>query len=207
MLLSKPGPLEKGHLFANRTTSRLIDRQFQTRYLSMLLAAVVIGSCAALIPVYYFLEDNYRIFFEIASAQAPTILDHLERERIWVQLIIAGGALINLVFFSIISIKMTNRVIGPVIVLKNHLRLLCRGFWNQPPIKVRDQDEFQDLIESYNYFFLLLRAQLEKERELLLKIKVDPRNTDAHQALEQLLTMRSIQFDRDLDSKSEVVAS
>lgn len=204
MTISRPGPLERGNLFSSRKSTHFIDREFQIRYILMVLAAVVIGSAAAFVPLYYFLEDNYKIFFTIAETQAPAMLDNLEREKLWLQLVIAAGAMINFAFFAFMSLKLTARVIGPLKVLKNHLQMLSRGYWNQSPIKVRDQDEFQDLIESYNYFFLLIKTQLEKERDLLQKIQVDPRNNDSFEALQKLLASRSLKLDRIHDERSEL---
>lgn len=98
---------------------------------------------------------------------------------------------------------MTHRMIGPLKVLRNHLKWLSRGHWNLPPLKVREKDEFQDLIESYNYFYSSFRANIYKDLEALKKLNIDANNRDAYKAWKSMIEEKTIQLD--ISEELEVV--
>jgi hypothetical protein len=177
-------------------TSRFIDREFQLKYTSVVLTAAVVGILVTLFPIYHFLSQNYKIFVDLAYDQAPQILKYLERERNSVTLLLVGGSAGTLCFFWYLGLKMTSRIVGPIKILKNHLRGLSRGQWSQPPIRIRVDDEFQDLIDSYNYFYDSFRLNLEKDLALLRSISIDPKNRDAYFAWKRLIDEKAIQLNR-----------
>ncbi len=175
--------------------SRLVDRGFQYRYTLIVLSCATLGTAAALLPIYYFTNQNYQIFLQLASDQAPSLINSLEREQTWLQIILSTTLLGTTVFFFVLGFKITNRIMGPLKVLKNHLKQTCRGNFKQAPIKVRDNDEFQDLIETYNYFYHSCQLALKRDLELLRKIKVDPKNRDAHHAWVMLIEEKTQQIE------------
>ncbi len=179
----------------SKRTSRFIDREFQIRYVSIVVIAAGFGMFASMGPAYYFLNQNYKIFVDLAFETSPDLLDNLQRERHLLNMIMACGITATLVFFGLLSFKMTNRMTGPLKVLRNHLKWLSRGRWNQPPLKVRDSDEFQDLIEAYNYFYSSFRANVHKDLERLKKFNIDSHNRDAHRAWMQMIEEKTIQLD------------
>src|SRR6056297_1652072 len=126
-------------------SSRFIDREFQLKYTSVVLLAAVIGTTVTVIPSAFFLNENYRIFVDLAYENAPEILTYLERERAWLNVVLISGILGTLSFFWYLGLKLTSRIVGPINILKNHLRGLSRGQWNQRPVKIRKKDEFSDL--------------------------------------------------------------
>ncbi len=193
----------------SRRQIKFIDRRLQLQHILMVVCAAGLGLAVAVIPIYYYLDQNYRIFANLAIEHSPELLESLERERVIVNVILLIGSLATLIAFSTLSYRMTNRIVGPLKVLRNHLRLLTRGDFRHPAIKVRDSDEFQDLIDAYNYFYLSFRTHLNKELFLLQKITVDSRNTDSVQALEALMSTKMVQLGRastiDLSSSSAEV--
>lgn len=183
----------KAPSFAIRT-SRFIDREFQLKYTTVVLTAALIGILVTIFPVYFFLNENYRIFVDLAYEQAPQILDYLERERSWVTMVLISGSIGTLCFFWYLGLKLTSRIVGPIQILKNHIRGLSRGQWSQPPIKIRTDDEFHDLIDSYNYFYDSFRVNLQRDLELLQSLSIDPQNRDAWLAWKELVEEKATQL-------------
>ena len=81
-------------------------------------------------------------------------------------------------------------------VLQNHIQKTSRGDFNSPQLKVRENDEFQDLIATYNYFYLLLRQKTIADLEKLKKI--EPSTTDrlAHSQWTELVNERLFQLQK-----------
>lgn len=188
-------PQQKNIQPISKRSSRFIDREFQIRYVAVVVIAAAFGMLVSIGPAYYFLNQNYLIFADLAFEHSPDLLENLEQERYWINMLFGCGTLATLMFFGFLSFKMTNRMIGPLKVLRNHLKWLSRGRWNQPPLKVRDNDEFQDLIESYNYFYSSFRVNLVRDLEALKKLNIDPQNRDAFKAWKQMIEEKSIQLD------------
>jgi hypothetical protein len=175
-------------------SSRFIDRDFQLKYTSVVLLAAIIGTSVTVVPSIFFLNENYQIFVDLAYDSAPQILEYLERERAWLNLIIVSGVLGTLAFFWYLGLKMTSRIVGPINVLKNHIRGLTRGKWDQPLVKTRDKDEFNDLIETYNYFYESFQVNLKRDLAFLQKLAIDPQNRDAYLAWKNLIKEKQTQL-------------
>lgn len=163
-----------------RYSSAFIDRDFQVRYTILLLASSMVGLILVVGPLFYFINQNYQIFMDLAYDRAPTLIRYLEMERRWIFTLLASVTLGLLCFFSYLGIKMTAKIVGPLNVLKNHIRLLSRGHWYIAPVRTRDSDEFHDLVESYNYFFRSFQANLRNDLERLGRLNIDPQQREAY---------------------------
>ncbi|MCB0422275.1 MAG: hypothetical protein KDD61_14855, partial [Bdellovibrionales bacterium] len=115
------------------------------RYTLVLIGGATAGLIVLLSPVFYFLHSNYKIFVEFAYETSPYLVEYLEREELWISIFLSATVLALIVFFTIIGFRFTNKIVGPINVLKNHLTELSHGNWHGPPIKVREDDEFQEL--------------------------------------------------------------
>ena len=177
-----------------RRGSFFVDREFQVRFISLVLAAALVGAALNLIPIYFFLEQNYDIFYELAFSSAPQMVEHLERERFWIRIFSITSFVSIVIFFGFVGFKMTSRIVGPLKVLRNHLKQISRGNWRMNPIKVRETDEFQDLIEAYNYFYSSYRSMLQKDLENLKSLSIDSSNRDAYIAWKQMIEERARQL-------------
>ncbi|MCB0383993.1 MAG: hypothetical protein KDD43_01270 [Bdellovibrionales bacterium] len=177
-----------------RRGSFFVDREFQVRYISLVLAAASVGALLNLVPIFFFLEQNYDIFYDLAFNTAPQVLEHLERERFWIRIFSVGSFLSIVAFFGFVGFKMTSRIVGPLKVLRNHLKQVSRGNWRLNPIKVREADEFQDLIEAYNYFYSSYRTMLQRDLERLKSLSIDSSNRDAYLAWKHMIEERAMQL-------------
>ena len=178
-----------------KKSSMFIDKDFQVKYTLLVLGAASVGMLMVLFPVYYFLNQNYQIFLELAYEHAPKLLSHLEKERQWMNTLLTTVSISLLVFFFVLGIKMTAKIVGPLKVLRNHLKHISRGHWSMDPIRVREDDEFQDIIEAYNYFFSSFKTNAKKDLELIKSFAVDKTNRDAYYAWQAMIEQKSIQLD------------
>lgn len=174
--------------------SQMGDKSFQSRLTTGIVVGAALGLAASMIPTLYFINENYRIFSDLAYQQAPELLNDLERERVWIHILFAGSFVGCLFYFSYMIWRISHRVAAPLEILKMHLKSLCRGNWKASGIRVRQDDEFQDLIETYNYFYYSFRQNVKRDIEFLKKLSVDQRNKDAYRAWRHLVEEKSNQL-------------
>lgn len=196
MLIKFNGPkyTPPQHFEARKTA--FIDKDFQIKYTLLVISAAIFGMIFGLLPIYYFLNQNYQIFVELAYEYSPELIRYLENERVWMNTFLFSIFSGLIVFFSVIGFKMTGRIAGPLHVLKNHIQQLSRGNWTLKSIKVRDNDEFQDLIEAYNYFYNSFVTNAERELELLQQFSLSKDNLDAYNAWIELMMEKQEQLDK-----------
>lgn len=180
------------HKFRRKTS--FIDRHFQMRYTLVLIGGAAIGLIVVLSPVFYFLHSNYKIFVDIAYEASPKLVDYLEREKLWISVFLAGTVLALIAFFTMIGFRFTNKIVGPINVLKNHLTELSHGNWHTSPLKVREDDEFQELIEVYNYFFQSYKAQIRKDLDNLKKLNVSKEDVQIYRLWESMIEEKANQL-------------
>ncbi len=182
-------------------SSNFIEREFQIRYGMLVLGAAMLGMALTIFPVFYFVNQNYQIFSDLAYDQAPELLDSLERERLWVKSMLFANFVAVVFFFSFLSFKLTHRIVGPLKVLRNHVRRLSRGDWSQPKVRIRENDEFHDLIDSYNYFYESFRTQILQDLEHLRQIQVDENDRNSLSTLRDMIELKRQQIGAPLSSK------
>ncbi len=192
-MISPPRLRPTGHRFRSRKI-QIIRSGFQWRYSTYLLMAVVVSTIIGTGPVYYFLNQNYDIFISLAYKTSPEIVENLERERVWINgLLITtliGIATMSLLF----GLKITARIIRPLMVLENHIERLIKGRMDQPELRLREGDEFHELIQSYNYLYKSLKANTLSELEALINFKLDEKQRDTYLIWKQLLETKSKQL-------------
>lgn len=173
----------------------LLQKQFQWKYTSFLIVAVAIASVLSGGAAYYFINQNYEIFLNLSMQYAPKLVPSLEREKLWITQFLVAFLLGVATFYFYLGLKMTSRLIFPIVVLHNHIKGLIRGNFNQPPIKIRDDDEFHELIDTYNYFNAALSLQAKKDLERLKNISIDPQNIKSRHLWEELIEEKTKQVD------------
>lgn len=137
----------------------LINKDFQLKYTgylvtSALLSALIVGG-----PTYYFLRQNYDIFLNLAYTMSPDIVHHLIQEKTWITGFFIFSLMTLVVFHVYFGVRLTFRMVGPILALRKHIDMVTRGHLYQRPLHVRSDDEFHDLIQNYNYLYKTLRAQ------------------------------------------------
>jgi hypothetical protein len=166
---------------------RVLNKPFQYKYSLYLLAAVAGSAIIYAIPVFYFLNQNYELLSSLTLDHAPELLTHLEREIFWLNAFMIIAGISTLSFVAIISLKLTHRIIAPLLSLQKHIKKLTAGQWTEPELAIRDSEDFRDIVATYNYMYKSLRANAEAELKQLEKLTIDPDNREAHAAWQELL--------------------
>ncbi len=165
-----------------------VFKAFQLKYARSMLLAIVGGSLLFFAPVYYFLNQNYSLFTDLAFDVSPQLVAHLEREVHWL-LIFMLTSLVSIAAVTFyLSMQMTKNIMIPLTAINKHMQQLMLGIWSAPEIDIETQKEFKDLSVTYDYFHRTLKASTDAELKLLEKINVDPQNREAYRAWKQLIS-------------------
>ena len=157
------------------------------RYGFTMVGAILLTMCFTLGASLYLIHRNYDLFMRIAVKQAPVLIESLEREQttmIWFILVSVALVLFGFLWFALGAAR---RLIFPVLLIENHLRALTRGDFSQPPVRVRGNDEFQEFVEAYNYFYSSLQVQLRRDLLRLRQLPVESRHQEASRLLDEML--------------------
>lgn len=169
-------------------------RRFQWKYTSYLLGATLISILAIGGSTLFMNYQNYEIFSTIAARHAPKLLANLEREREWINGFLVTTTLAIILVYTLLGIQMTSRMIIPILLLQRHIKRFTRGDLTQLKIRIRESDEFQDLIDTYNYFYNSIQLQTQQDLTRLQSIPIDPRNREAQRTIEDMISERIAQL-------------
>jgi HAMP domain-containing protein len=184
---------DDGLHFVNRKRI-LVDSEFQWKYTGYLLGAVTLAILFAGGTCYYFLQQNYSIFYKLSYMHSPDLIENLAREQLWLNSFLFSTIVGLITFTLFIGLRMTARIAGPVIALKKHLRELTKGKFSADPLHVRSDDEFHDLIDTYNYFALFLKAQVKADLERLEEAFKSSYDSWAQQQLAEMIAEKRQQL-------------
>lgn len=141
-------------------------------------------------PFIYLINQNFNFFQGLAIDSSPTLLTHLDREQTWFNIL----SFTLLVIFAVtnwwFAMKILRNFRGQMHALDRHLRHLIRGEWFTPPLKVRKNDDFKDVVEQYGYFYKSLQAMTKAEVHLLEKMKIDPSQRETYTIWKTLLQQK-----------------
>jgi hypothetical protein len=149
----------------------VVDRKFQVKYTALVVASVLISMLPIGVLTLYFLNQNYDIFMDLALSYSPNLLPHLERERTWINGLVATTTVGMTMFFAFYGLRVTGRLVTPLLILREQIRNLAKGRWDAPELRVRDTDEFHDLVEAYQYFYKILRHETRIEIQQLKEVQ------------------------------------
>lgn len=187
---------------------------FQWKYTLLLLSASTIAIVLAWVPTYFFVNQNYQFFTELAYRQAPQLLKHLEREQLWINSLFLAILMAVVGFSLIFGSRVTGRIVFPLLALENHLKAMVRGQWFSPQLKIRETDEFEGLINLYNYFYRSLLIKTKEELKVLKSLEKLSMPEDARLKIreliknhEDLLTRSNVSFPAGAPSHDERLAS
>jgi hypothetical protein len=140
-----------------------------TFLISPALLSMMIGG-----PLIYLSNENFNFFQRLSVDTSPSLLGHLEREQVWFN-IISIFLLSSIAFGNWwFAFKLIRNFRGQVNSFDRHLKHLIRGEWHVPPLRVRENDDFKELVEQYGYFYKSVQAMTKGEIQLLEKMKIDP---------------------------------
>lgn len=141
----------------NRRSSRnyFPEPKFQFRFLRFLLLGSFVQCAATCAILYYFLRQNYQILVQYAGLEAPVqnILYH--ELRILISMI-AATFVVYLAGVACLGVLFSHRIAGAIYALKRTIKAINDGRLDAQ-LSIRQDDEFQDLVENFNKMTKALR--------------------------------------------------
>lgn len=178
----------------SRLAIRLINRGLQWRYARILALTSVVLTAAFAVPAWHFIRENYELFTRIAYDTHPGLVSHLEREQIWIGMLLLLGTSAAGFITMLTTLRMTTVLLGPLNSMERHMRQIIRGDWSSHEFRVRETDEMREVTGTYSYLYRTLRAQADAEMKLLEKITVDPREVESARAWMTLMNLKRKQL-------------
>lgn len=173
---------------------KIIDSAFQWKYTLYLTSALFGSALIFFIPAWYFLNDNYQIFYRLAEGLQPKMLDHLEREVSWLFFFLSVSLASILALCLFLGLKLTESILGPLISLERHMKKATHGDFSQKDFSIRADDDFRTLANTYAYLYKSVKAQAKQDLEWLEKITVDPKNKEAYSSWRALIDLKREQL-------------
>ena len=177
-------------------SDQTIERRFQMRYTLYFMGSVTLGILTVIVPTYFFINQNYRIFVELAQQHSPDLLYYLEREKVGMNKLLFSVGVSLLAFSWILGLRITKHIISPIKVLKKHLEQVTKGYWFMPEIQIQKDDEFQDTIHSYNDFYRSFRHHLESDLQRLQSLKIDPHHQESYKNWKTMVEEKTFQLNK-----------
>jgi methyl-accepting chemotaxis protein len=171
-----------------RRSALFVDPDFQLRTSRNIIFLILISSLIVCGPVLFLINQNYQILRDLMYGAAPELLHHLEREQVFLNLFAVAAVLGQIVFVFAFSRQLTSRIAAPLKKIRQQIRRLSRGDMVTEPVRIREDDEFHELVGGFNYFTAHLREQQRKDLELIRRIR---ERTSDPRVLEWLDQLRS----------------
>ncbi|MGZ3770113.1 MAG: hypothetical protein ACXVCP_13835 [Bdellovibrio sp.] len=172
-----------------RPKSFILNKSFQYKYIWYMVTAVAGGAMLFLLPSYFFVNENYELFKNLAYDSHPNLVQHLEREVSWLRFFLISSFAFLIGITLLLSIRMTKNLLAPLVTIEKHMHKLMLGQWHIPDY-LPDHDDYRELGMTYDYFYRSLKANTEMEIKLLEKLTIDPQNREAYAAWKNILAVK-----------------
>lgn len=173
---------------------KVVNSRYQWKY-TWQFNFIVLGAFLIFAgPMYYFFQQNHEVFVKIAIDTHPALLEHLDRESYWILGFFAFSLVSLIILTTWMTLRMTTNILGPLVSLERHMWKVTSGDWSSEDFRIRVDDDFRELADTYSYLYRALRAQAQMEVELLERIAVDPEQRDSFNALQTLLELKRSQM-------------
>jgi len=185
---SRRWPTKQKHQDQNRRNHPFLVSQTKNTFL--ICAVVVAAGLMFFVPVFYFMEQNYSIFRNLAFDLQPQLVRHLEREVLWLKAFMALSlAFLTFVTFVFVS-RITKNMMKTLVEMEEHMRQLLIGQWSIPHFESQNDEDIKELSMTYDYLYRSLKVNTEIELKMLEKINVDPQNREAYAAWKNLIELK-----------------
>jgi len=139
-----------------RKTSNIIpEPQFQFRFVRFLLVGSMVQIALFSLILGYFLNENYTILVKYAGLE-PEITQILYRELRGLIGVLGLVFVLQLVGTTVLGLSFSHRVAGAVYAFKRTISQIVAG--EDAEIRLRKNDEFQELADSFNHMVRQLKA-------------------------------------------------
>lgn len=192
-----------------RAPSRFIlNRNFQYKYCWYLLTAIAGGCFFFFAPSYFFISQNYDLFRNLAFDTQPQLVEHLERELMWLKAFFVLGFSTICALVLYLSLRVTKQLLTPIVAIEKHMFQVSAGKLNVDDFYLDEAEDFKELSLTYEYLYKSLQERSLKEVELLKKIDINSMDRESYAIWKQLLTdkQNSLGIQEELMTSENVVS-
>lgn len=168
----KQGIRKSGSYNYRQRRLSLTDSRFQRKFFLMFVGGSSLSGIIGFSVATYFIMQNYDIFIEFAYTHAPNFVSNLEFEKKWILVIIASAFVSMQILVGAICYKLLHSLIYPLRVMRKHITNLTKGDWSQPELRIREDGDYQDLVQAYNYFYRTLQRSSLQELNQLMNLEI-----------------------------------
>lgn len=152
-----------------RRKQYLIKRDFQFRYIGILIGMTCIVCLIFIFASKYYINLNINPLIESGLISSPVLaeLARIEKHFLNKNLLMIFLALIGTL--SVLGIFITHRIAGPIYAIERRMKRIAQEGITQGDFRVRRTDEFQELAEAFNEMIASLEKQIQGYEEKLKK--------------------------------------
>lgn len=166
-----------------QSTLSYFDRKY-----SLFLTLTITGMILLFLgPFYFYLNQNYDIFINLAYDVKPQLVQQLNREQHMLKYILTAIIMTVGLITYLVSNSKIKKIISPLIAVERHMKQLIKGNWNIDEVGIHRYEEHKQLLRTYEYFYKILKSDLEQDIQILEKVKVPEENRESHAAIKFLL--------------------
>lgn len=174
--------------------SLILHKDFQQKYLNIFLSALFLGIFTFIAPAAYFIHQNYKIFTNLSFNLSPQLVDHLAREESWIYFLFTISTITFMSYFSYIVLRMTSKLVGPLMAVDRHMKKVIHGDFSIPSLKMRQDDDLKDILKTYDHLYQSLRYQIQQDVAQLQKLKVDSSDRESYGILQNIILRKEKQI-------------
>jgi hypothetical protein len=167
-----------------------VNNHFQMKYTRYVFTLALVSAAVFMLPLLYFSNQNYNLFIKLSDILNPELTRYILKEQLQMHLFFGFTFIAYTAFWFTLGQKITAKISGPAKVLRNHMRQFCHGDYTLSTIQIREDDEFKELINTYNYFIQLLKTQKERDLQTLRTVLSTITNPVAHELISALIAER-----------------
>jgi hypothetical protein len=197
-LQSRHRDMQRANKALRRRSFRWIQKQLQIP----LIVALSLTSCLAFsifsTVALVFVHHNYDLFKTLALKNAPTMVENLYRELVFIEIIAFLCGLALFIVAGLIAWRFSSRLLGPLVALKNHMQEVLAGRWHRDQFHYRSNDDLIDTLSCWSALYEKQRKEQIDEIALLEGILANPQSIESLGRLEHLIKIKKFRIEKSL---------
>lgn len=154
-----------------RRRQYLIKRDFQFRYIGMLIGITCMVCLIFILASKYYINLNINPLIESGLISSPIVAELVRIEKHFLNKNLLTVFLALIGTLSILGIFITHRIAGPIYAIERRMKQIAQEGILPTGFRIRRTDEFQELAEAFNEMIASLEKQIQGYEEKLKKIE------------------------------------
>jgi len=147
----------------------IINQDFQFRYIGLLVGLASLLCLVFVVMTKHYIELNLNPLIESGLIASPVVNELIQIEKQFLNKNLLTVFLLVLGTLTLAGVFITHRIAGPIYALERRMKQITQEGMQKTPFHVRQTDEFQELVESFNDMMAEISKQMDQQAQ---KIKV-----------------------------------